>query len=100
MSVKEGQGIEELQNKLLEMFNINEIDFDNENIITNVRHKTLIEEAQVALEEAEETANSDMPIDIIAINIKDIIENLSKITGESVSEDILNEIFSKFCLGK
>ena len=41
-----------------------------------------------------------MPIDIIAINIKDIIESLSSITGENVGEDIIKEIFSKFCLGK
>ena len=100
MSVKEETGIEELYKKLVEMFNINKINLDNENMVTSIRHKNLIEEAIKSLIKAEETINLGMPIDIIAINIKDIIENLSKITGENVSEDILKEIFSKFCLGK
>lgn len=100
MSIVKGNGIEELYSSLIEMLNINQINLDNENMVTNVRHKGLIEEAIRSLEEAEKTITSEMPIDIIAINIKDIIEALSKITGENVSEDIMKEIFSKFCLGK
>ena len=100
MSVTENIGIDELYDELVKMFNINEINLDNENIVTNVRHKNLIEQTAKSLEEAENTVNSQMPIDIIAINIKDAIENLSKITGENVSEDVIAEIFSKFCLGK
>lgn len=100
MSVTENIGIDGLYDELVRLFNINEINFDNENIVTNVRHKNLIEQAIQNIQEAENTVNNQMPIDIIAINIKDAIENLSKITGENVSEDIINEIFAKFCLGK
>jgi tRNA modification GTPase len=73
---------------------------DNENLITNIRQKNLIEEAIKDLKNAKNSLNLEMPIDIIAISIKEILEDLGKITGEEVSEDIINEIFSKFCLGK
>jgi len=100
ISAKTGEGIKQLYKSLLEMFEINEIDFDNENIVTNVRHKNLIVQAIENLEKAEDAIKIGIPADIITINIKEIIEALSKITGEDVSEDLLTEIFSKFCLGK
>jgi len=100
MSVLENTGIGLLYDELVKMFNINEISLDSGNIITNVRHKDLIEKAIQNVKEAQNTVNNKMPIDIIAINIKDAIENLSKITGENVSEDVIKEIFSRFCLGK
>ena len=56
--------------------------------------------AEDALQKAIDTINSGMPIDVIAIYMKDILEELGKITGESVTDDIISEIFSKFCLGK
>ena len=49
---------------------------------------------------AKETIKNNMPIDIISTNLKEILEELGKITGETVTEDVINEIFSKFCLGK
>lgn len=93
-------GIELLYDELIQKFNLNEISLDNENIITNLRHKNLIDNAIKSTKEAIESLENNMPVDIIAINIKDILEELGKITGESVSEDIIKEIFSKFCLGK
>lgn len=93
-------GIELLYDELIQKFNLNEISLDNENIITNLRHKNLIDNAIKSTKEAIESLKNNMPVDIIAINIKDILEELGKITGESVSEDIIKEIFSKFCLGK
>ena len=82
------------------MFNLNEITSDNEILITNIRHKKLIEDAIKHTKEAKQSLDIGMPIDIISINIKEILEDLSKITGENVTDDIINEIFSKFCLGK
>ncbi|MBQ2917501.1 MAG: tRNA uridine-5-carboxymethylaminomethyl(34) synthesis GTPase MnmE [Clostridia bacterium] len=93
-------GIEELYEKISEMFNLNEINFDNEILITNIRHKNIISKALENLKKANEALNFNMPIDIITIYIKDILEDLGEITGEVVSEDVINEIFSKFCLGK
>ena len=93
-------GIEKIYEKISELFNLNEINLDNESIITNIRHKNLISKSIEDVKKTKETINNKMPLDIIAIFIKDILSDLSNITGEEVSEDIINEIFSKFCLGK
>ena len=93
-------GIEKLYEKISELFNLNEINLDNKSIITNIRHKNLISKSIEDVKKTKETINNKMPLDIIAIFIKDILSDLSNITGEEVSEDIINEIFSKFCLGK
>ncbi len=90
----------ELQEEITKMFNLNEINLDNEIIITNIRHKNLITKAIENVRKTRETINKKMPLDIIAIFIKDILEDLGNITGEIVNEDIINEIFAKFCLGK
>ena len=90
-------GIEEIYNKITKMFNLNEINLDNEIVITNLRHKNLIHKA---MEKAKQSLNENMPSDIVAIFIKDILESLGEITGEEVTENIINEIFSRFCLGK
>lgn len=100
ISVLKKQGIEAIYSKLVEMFNIKEIQLDNENVITNIRHKQLIDCGKQNAKEAIIALKSNMPVDIVAINIKEILENLGKITGETVSEDVIKEIFAKFCLGK
>ena len=82
------------------LFNLNQINLDNDLIITNVRHKNLICKAINNIKEVRETINNKMPLDIIAIFIKNILEDLGNITGEVVDENIINEIFAKFCLGK
>ena len=93
-------GIEQLYKKITDLFNLNEINLDNEIVITNIRHKNLITKAIENVKKTKQTIENEMPLDIVAIFIKDILEDLGKITGEVVSEDIINEIFSKFCLGK
>ena len=93
-------GIDLLYKKIAEMFNLNEINLDNDLLITNVRHKNIITKAIENVKKAIEALNMNMPIDIITIYIKDILEDLGEITGEVVTDDIINEIFSKFCLGK
>ena len=82
------------------MFQIKNLETDGEIIITNIRHKNQIEYAINNIDEAMNAVKSNLPIDIISISIKQTLEDLGKITGENVSEDIINEIFSKFCLGK
>ena len=100
ISALNNMGLEKIYNKITELFNLDQINLDNENLITNIRQKNLIEEAIKDLKNAKKSLNLGMPIDIVAISIKGILEELGKITGEEVSEDIINEIFSKFCLGK
>lgn len=100
ISAKENIGIDKIYETITKMFELNEINLDNETIITNIRHKDIISNAIKECEKAISATKEKMPIDIIGIYIKDIMEDLGKITGESVSDEIIKEIFSKFCLGK
>ena len=100
ISAKTGDGIEEIYKKISELFKVKEIEMNDGVIITNIRHKNQIDKALKSVNEAIESNNSGLPIDIVSIPIKQILSDLSAITGEDVSEDIINEIFSKFCLGK
>ena len=100
ISALNGYGLEELNSLISKMFSLNEINFDNDVIITNLRHKNLISKAIENVKKSRNTVNENMPIDIIAIYIKEILEDLGNITGEFVTDDIINEIFSRFCLGK
>ena len=100
ISAKTGEGIGELENKIEEMFNLKKLDTENEFIITNIRHKDLLNKARNGLNQAKETIMNGLPIDMISINIKTAIESLGEILGESISEDVLNKIFEKFCVGK
>lgn len=93
-------GIEEIYEEITNLFNLNEINLDNEIVITNIRHKNLIEKSVESVNKTLKTIEDKMPLDIVAIYIKEILENLGNITGEVVTEDIINEIFAKFCLGK
>ena len=94
------QGIERLYEEISKIFNLNEVNLNDGITITNIRHLKLIKKAKNHAIKAKETIKNNMPIDIIAIDIKEIIESLNTITGENATEDIINEIFKKFCLGK
>ena len=93
-------GLDKLYNKIEELFKLNELECENTEIITNNRHKQQILYALEDVEKGRESLETHMPVDITAICLKDILERLAEITGENVSEDIINEIFKKFCLGK
>lgn len=100
ISLASESNLSDLYNELDIMFSLEQIVPDNEVMITNIRHKELIEKALGHLEEAKMSLESNMPVDIISINVKEVLQDLGKITGENVSEDVIKEIFSKFCLGK
>ena len=89
-----------MYNKISEMYKINDIQLDDGEIVTNIRHKGQIDEALKSLNEVKNTINNHMPVDITEIYLKQVLADLGKITGDDISEDIINEIFSKFCLGK
>ena len=99
-SMKTKMGLEKLYSTISEMFINNEIDLNDEIIITNVRHKNQIHKAIENINRAIEQINENMTIDIVAICIREVLEDLGEIVGSNVSEDIINKIFSKFCLGK
>lgn len=100
LSAKKYIGLEGLYRKIEKMFALQEIEVDNQEMITNIRHKNIIDVALKNIQEAQKVVSEKMPIDIISIQIKEAMEELAKITGENVSEDIVKEIFAKFCLGK
>lgn len=100
ISLKNKEGLEKIYESLVKMFNLNQINLDNELTITNIRHQELINKAIESTRMALNDLNNSMPIDIISINIKEILEHLGEITGDNVSEDIIKSIFAKFCLGK
>ena len=100
MSTKTGIGKDKLFEEISKIFNLNEIANDGEIIVSNQRHKFLIKNARKNVELSRDAIKNNMPIDIISSSIRQILEDLGEITGETVTEDIINEIFSKFCLGK
>ena len=100
ISALKREGIEKLNQTISELFKINDIQVDNETIVTNTRHKEMIRKAKEYNNEALQTLKAKMPLDVITVYIKEILEALGNITGENVSENIINEIFAKFCLGK
>lgn len=100
ISTKTREGLENLYDEISRMFKFNEIAIDGETIVSNERHKNIIINSRKNLDKARDTIKNNMPIDIISTYLKEIIEELGKITGETVTEDVISEIFSKFCLGK
>lgn len=93
-------GVEELEKAIREMFFQGEISFDDEVYITNARHKAALEEAEKSLEMVTESIEAGMPEDFFSIDLMGAYEALGRILGESLGEDLVNEIFSKFCVGK
>ena len=100
MSVLNNEGIDELKNKIEEIFNTNDLDFENELIITNERHRDLLNKSKEYLEVAKKEIEENEPIDIVSIVIKNATKSLGEIIGADVNQDIVNKIFEKFCLGK
>ena len=100
ISAKNGIGLDDLYNEIIKLFQFNELSNSNELLITNERHKKQIKKAKENIEKSIETIEMFMPVDIISIHIKQALSDLGEITGENVSENIINEIFARFCLGK
>jgi tRNA modification GTPase len=100
VSAIKGDGLENIYKEISVMFNFNEINVQDGEIVTNIRHKEHIKKAKELVIEAINSIKQNMPIDIVSINIKQALEEVGAITGDAISEDIIKEIFSKFCLGK
>ena len=100
VSAKEELGMEQLEVCLKNMFFEGELTFNDEVYITNIRHKTALEDALSSLVMVENSIEMQMPEDFFSIDLMNAYEALGSIVGESVGEDLVNEIFSKFCTGK
>lgn len=99
-STKENTGIDLFENAIREMFFQGEIELNDEVMITNMRHKEAIADAYHSIELVEQSIESCMPEDFLSIDLMSAYSSLGYIIGEEVGEDLVNEIFSKFCMGK
>ena len=100
ISAKNEEGISEFEELLKNMFFQGELSFNDEIYITNMRHKSALQEAYESLQKVIVSIENDMPEDFYSIDLLDAYESLGSITGETIGEDLVNEIFSKFCMGK
>ena len=100
ISAKEEEGIDRLEQQIKEMFFEGNLTFNDEIYITNVRHKAALEEAKRSILLVEDSIEMGMPEDFYSIDLMNAYEALGRIIGEAVGEDLVNEIFSKFCTGK
>ena len=100
VSAKEQKGIDVLEERIRELFFSGKIDFNDEVMITNVRHKTALREAYDSLILVEKSIEDQMPEDFFSIDLMNAYEELGTIVGEALEDDLVNEIFSKFCMGK
>ena len=100
VSAKESLGIDELSDTIKDMFFDGEVSFNDEIYITNIRHKKLLSDAKESLKLVMNSIDDDMPEDFYSIDLMSAYESLGLIIGESVEDDLMDEIFSKFCMGK
>ena len=100
ISAKEELGIQELEKTLEKMFLKGSLSFNDEIYITNIRQKAALQSARESLHKVIESIENEMPEDFYSIDLMDAYESLGSITGETIGEDLVNEIFSKFCMGK
>lgn len=100
ISAKEGTGKEELCAKLKQMFFNNELSYNNEIYISNMRHKALLYDTRDSLHKVKESIAMDMGEDFFTIDLMSAYISLGKIIGEELEDDLVNKIFSEFCMGK
>ena len=100
ISAKEKTGMEQLEQTLKTMFFHGNLEFNDEVYITNVRQKQALEEAKESLKQVRNSIDMGMPEDFYSIDLMSAYEALGRITGESVEDDLVNEIFGKFCMGQ
>ena len=100
ISAKEETGIGELEKTIQNMFYEGELNFNDEVLITNVRHKTALVNALGSLKMVGQSIINGMPEDFLTIDLMDAYEQMGLIIGEAVEDDLINEIFSRFCTGK
>ena len=99
-AIKKGRGVEEIKDKIEELVYGGRVKQGNSLIVTNVRHKNLLEQAYRVLGDAEVMARAGEPLELIEIDVNQAYTLLGEIIGEEVSDDIIQEVFSRFCLGK
>lgn len=99
-SVKEGLGIDLIKDEIYNIVYSGEVKYSNDVLVTNVRHKDLLMKARLSMIGALDTLKATMPLDLVSIDIRQCLEHIGEITGETVQDDVIHRIFSQFCIGK
>ncbi|WP_293657925.1 tRNA uridine-5-carboxymethylaminomethyl(34) synthesis GTPase MnmE [Anaeromicrobium sp.] len=100
ISVKENKGLDLLEDKIVNMVYEGKVQRNEDSLVTNARHKRALEVGKTSMEEGIEAIRSGLALDFVEVDIKDCWESLGEITGDTTSEDMLDRIFSSFCIGK
>jgi tRNA modification GTPase len=100
LSIIEDKGIDELKEKITEMFHLNELETKDPTYLSNSRSISILKNCLKRIEDIEEALKNNMPIDMIELDIKNIWEELGTINGSTYEEELLDEMFKRFCLGK
>lgn len=99
-SIAKGVGVEELEKTIKEMFYSGNVEISSDIVVTNIRHKNQLERAEKNISDALQGIKQGVPLDCVEVDVKNCWENLGEISGDTVSEDIIDKIFSEFCIGK
>ncbi|MFA5576712.1 MAG: tRNA uridine-5-carboxymethylaminomethyl(34) synthesis GTPase MnmE [Tissierellaceae bacterium] len=99
-SMELGQGLDILEESIRDMFYSGQVEINSDTIVTNIRHKSLLERSLNNISQALEDIKANVPIDCVEIDLKNCWENLGEISGDTVGEDVLDKIFAEFCIGK
>ncbi len=94
------QGLETFENAIKDLFFHGGVDLQHETVISNVRHKNLLQKTSASIGEALQAIEAGMPVDCFEVDVKDAWQSLGEISGDSVTEDVLDQVFSEFCIGK
>ena len=100
LSIINNKGLEELKEKIIELFNIGNLETKDPTYLSNARSISILKNCLKSVGEVENSLKNNMPIDMIELDIKNIWEELGKINGTSYEEELLDEMFKRFCLGK
>ena len=100
ISAMKEEGLEEIEEAIKDLVAANQVSYDNEILITNLRHKKLIDEAGESIREAVNLVKDGAPVDIVSVVITEAANRIGEITGDTVGEEVIRNIFSKFCIGK
>ena len=100
ISVKNNEGIDLLKNKIRELFNLEKLDQKDYNYLCNARSISLLNKSLESLNNVEEGINNNVPVDMIEIDLKDVWNTLGEIIGVNYSDELIDQLFSQFCLGK
>ncbi|RBP36689.1 tRNA uridine-5-carboxymethylaminomethyl(34) synthesis GTPase MnmE [Garciella nitratireducens] len=100
ISALKGEGVERLQNEIVQMVYGGRVSIEKDGLVSNVRHKNLLEKALNSITITIDTIQQGLPLELISVDLKDCWDYLGQVTGDTVSEDIIDQIFSNFCIGK